>query len=387
MKYSELENVLRPIEKANGLSNAHYVSDVMFELEKQKVLFDNWSGIGFAKDVPKKGDALPVDFLGMPLLVLNGKDGVVRVFQNTCRHRGMILIDEKKNIGGGVIRCAYHSWCYAQTGELVTTPHVGGPGQNTHADIKRSDLGLTEIRSYVWRDVIFVNISGTAPEFTDYAAELIAQWSEFEGQPLFHGGDNSSFQFEANCNWKLPVENYCESYHLPWIHPGLNSYSKLEDHYHIEEPGKYSGQGTYAYRASISETGQKFPDFEGLSNKWDAGAEYIALYPNVLFATHRDHAYALILEPLAKDRTIEHVEIYYATKEAAGPEYAGLRQANSDLWRGVLEEDIFVVEGMQKGRHGVHFDGGKFSPVMDNPTWCFHHWVASQMLDEPLASE
>ena len=387
MQNSDILNVLKPIAAANGLPNAHYVNDDVFQIEKQKVLFDNWSGIGFAKDVPEIGDALPVDFVGMPLLVLHGKDGTVRVFQNTCRHRGMILVEEKKNIGGGVIRCAYHSWCYAQTGALVTTPHVGGPGKNTHAKIKREELGLTEIRSYVWRDVIFVNISGTAPEFTDYAADLIARWGEFEGQPLYHGGAESSFSFAANTNWKLPVENYCESYHLPWIHPGLNSYSKLEDHYHIENMGKYSGQGTMVYRPAISDSGQKFPDFKGLSDKWDAGAEYIALYPNVLFAAHRDHAYALILEPLAKDRTVEHVEIYYATPEAAGPDFADLRKANAKLWYGVLEEDIFVVEGMQKGRLGVHFDGGKFSPVMDSPTYCFHHWVASQLVDETLAAE
>ena len=40
-----------------------------------------------------------------------------------------------------------------------------------------------------------------------------------------------------------------------------------------------------------------------------------------------------------------------------------------------------MVEGMQRGRHGVAFDGGKFSPVMDGPTHCFHKWAASQ-LDE-----
>lgn len=381
-----LSDVLKPVETARGLPNEHYISDEVFQQEKQKVLFDNWSGIGFAKDVPEQGDALPVDFLGMPLLVLHSNDGKIRVYQNTCRHRGMILVEEKKNIKG-VIRCAYHSWCYAHTGELVTTPHVGGPGQNTHENIKRDELGLVEIRSHVWRDVIFVNISGTAPEFTDYAAEAIALWSDFEGQPLYHAGADSGFSFEAKSNWKLPVENYCESYHLPWIHPGLNSYSKLEDHYHIEVAGKFSGQGTTVYRPSISDDGQSFPDFKGLSGKWDAGAEYIALYPNVLFAAHRDHAYALILEPLAKDRTVEHVEIYYASEKAVGPEYGELRRANTALWYGVLEEDIFVVEGMQKGRQGVHFDGGRFSPVMDSPTHCFHHWVATQMVEKPLAGE
>jgi len=385
MPQSGLSNVLNPVETAHGLPNAHYTSQDMYDLEKQHVLFANWSAIGFAKDVAEPGFARPIDFVGIPLLAVRGRDGVLRVFQNTCRHRGMILVDQPKKIGG-VIRCPYHSWCYALDGDLVTTPHVGGPGQNTHDSIERENLGLVEIRSHVWRDIIFVNISGTAPEFTDYAADVIARWSEFEGQTLYHAGDDSSFKFDIRCNWKLGVENYCESYHLPWIHPGLNSYSRLEDHYNIAQPGAFSGQGTLVYRPSISDDGRRFPDFAGLGEKWDAGAEYIALYPNVLLAAHRDHAYALILEPKGPDRTIEHIELYYANADAIGPELADLRRTNTALWRGVLEEDVFVVEGMQQGRHAPYFDGGKFSPVMDGPTHCFHHWVASQMMDQTSAA-
>jgi len=383
MPKADYSNVLKPVATAGGLPNENYISREVYETERQKVLFDNWSAIGFAKDIPEAGDANPIDFLDVPLLAVRDKDETVRVYQNTCRHRGMILVSEKKKIGG-VIRCPYHSWCYALTGELITTPHVGGAGTNTHQDIRRDDLGLTEIQSHVWRDIVFVNISGTAPPFEEFAHDVIERWSEFEDRPLFHGGADSSFSFDVACNWKLAVENYCESYHLPWIHPGLNSYSRLEDHYHIEQTGKFSGQGTEVYRPTISDEGQKFPDFEGLSEKWDVGAEYIALYPNVLLGAHRDHAYAIILEPKANDRTIEHVEIYYATPEAAGPAFAKLRESNTKLWQGVLEEDLFVVEGMQKGRHAVHFDGGKFSPVMDSPTHCFHHWVATQLTDGPV---
>jgi phenylpropionate dioxygenase-like ring-hydroxylating dioxygenase large terminal subunit len=214
----------------------------------------------------------------------------------------------------------------------------------------------------------------------------MARWSEFDDRDFHHAGGDSSFSFDVACNWKLAVENYCESYHLPWIHPGLNSYSRLEDHYHIEEPGKFSGQGTEVYRPTISEEGQKFPDYVGLGDQWEAGAEYIALYPNVLLGAHRDHAFAIILEPKANDHTIEHVEIYYASEDATGPDFADLRAANATLWRGVLEEDLFVVEGMQRGRHAVHFDGGKFSPVMDGPTHCFHHWVATQLSDGAVAT-
>ena len=222
MTVQDLSNVLTPVSTAKGLPNEHYISDAMFETEKERVLFDNWSAIGFAKDVAEPGDAMPVGFLGMPLVVVRGKDDVVRVYQNTCRHRGMILVEEKKKVGG-VIRCPYHSWCYALTGELVATPHVGGPGHNTHAEIKRDELGLIAIRSHIWRDIVFVNISGTAPDFTIYAAEAIKAWGEYEGQKLWHSGEDSSFKFDVACNWKLAVENYCESYHLPWIHPGLTS--------------------------------------------------------------------------------------------------------------------------------------------------------------------
>ncbi len=374
---SELDAVLKPVATANGLPNEHYVDANMFAAERERVFYRNWAALGFGKDVARPGDVKPLDFLGQPLLIVRDRDNQVRVFQNTCRHRGMILVDEPGHLRGA-IRCPYHSWCYDLKGRLITTPHVGGPGVNVHENIEREKLGLVEIRSHVWRDVIFINIDGHAPAFEEYAGSLIERWRNFE-QPMTHGGEASSFKLEVASNWKLAVENYCESYHLPWVHPGLNSYSRLEDHYHIEEPGHYSGQGTLVYRQFEGEGGARFPDFDGLSHKWDTAGEYVALYPNVLFGVHRDHQYAIIIEPTGPDHSIEHVEIYYTGEGATGQAYDAMRRANAELWRGVFVEDVFVVEGMQRGRHAHKFDGGRFSPVMDSPTHCFHHWVASQM--------
>ena len=373
----DLERVLKPVETANGLSNQHYVDPEWFETEKHRLFFDNWAGIGFAKDVPEKGDARPVTFLGQPLVVIRGRDGVLRVFQNICRHRGMILVKEPGRIRGA-IRCPYHSWCYDLDGALKATPHVGGPGHNTHEAIDRDALGLIEVRSHVWRGIVFVNMSGDAPPFEETHAKALQRWQEFE-QPLHHAGADSGFTLDVATNWKLAVENYCESYHLPWVHPGLNSYSRLEDHYHIEEPGAFSGQGTLVYRQLKGDAGETFPDAPGLSDKWDTAAEYIALYPNVLLGVHRDHSFAILLEPVDTTHTVEHVEIYYHTAGAAGPDFAALRKKNAALWKVVFEEDIFVVEGMQQGRAALHFDGGRFSPAMDGPTHMFHNWVATQL--------
>ncbi|MCV6585614.1 MAG: aromatic ring-hydroxylating dioxygenase subunit alpha [Marinibacterium sp.] len=376
-KHDPLAAVLTSVNQANGLPNAHYIDPDTFAEERQSVLFANWSGIGFGKDIPEAGDAKPVEFLGMPLLMVRDSQGEIGVFQNTCRHRGMILVSEPKNIRG-TIRCPYHSWCYGLNGELRAAPHVGGPGQNTHEDMDFSKLSLLRIRSYVWRDVVFVNIDGNAPAFEEVHAELMARWSDFD-QPMYHGGAGASVTLDLASNWKLAVENYCESYHLPWVHPGLNSYSRLEDHYNINELGKYSGQGTYVYRQFEGENGEKLDDFPGLDPKWNEGAEYIVVYPNVLLGVQRDHGFAFILEPISCERTIEHIELYYAKPPQDRPEHEDLRAKNAALWKTVFEEDVFVVEGMQKGRHGILFDGGRFSPAMDGPTHCFHHWVASQI--------
>lgn len=385
MPPSDLSSVLRPVAEARGLPNAHYISNEMFRIERDVLLFDTWAALTVGAQVPEPGDALPVSFLGMPLVAVRGRDGEVRVFQNTCRHRGMILVERKGKVGN-VIRCPYHSWSYALSGELKATPHVGGPGRNTHAEIRRDELGLIELRSHVWRDIVFVNVSGQAPPFEVFAAELVSRWGEFE-KPVHHGGPESSFKFDVACNWKLAVENYCESYHLPWVHPGLNSYSRLEDHYNIEQPGRFSGQGTLVYSPQISVDGRRFTDFEGLSEKWMTGAEYVALYPNLLLGVHRDHSFAIILEPVSMERTIEHVEIYYADREVTGSAFEGMRQRNAEMWKSVFEEDVFVVEGMQKGRHGRYFDGGRFSPEMDGPTHCFHAWVASRVAGDRQAAE
>ena len=370
---TDLASVRRPIEAANGLGNEWYTDDAKFEIEKVAVLKSTWAGLAVAADVPEPGDAIPMSFLGMPLLLIRDKEGEVRVFYNTCRHRGMILVEEPRKIEGA-IRCPYHSWCYATDGRLVTTPHVGGPGQNTHDAMPRNEMGLVEVRSHIWRDVVFVNISGDAPAFEEVHADLLQRWAEVE-KPLYHGGDDSKFQLSVTTNWKLAVENFCEAYHLPWVHPGLNSYSRLEDHYNINEPGQYSGQGTLVYRQIKGEDGTVFPDFDGLSDKWDDGAEYIAVYPNVLLGAQRDHAFAIVLEPQSLDRTVEHIHLYYASDDTD----AALRAKNAEQWKVVFEEDIFVVEGMQRGRHAAGFDGGRFSPAMDGPTHCFHDWVAGRL--------
>ncbi len=378
-KRHQLQGCTNPIHKAHGVPNEYYIRSECFEMEGEHLFNKGWFAVGFVKDLPQLGSAVPVNYFNNPLLIVRSKqDEKIRVFQNVCRHRGMILIEEP-TVLKGAIRCPYHSWCYKQTGEVVATPHIGGPGYNYHSGINKSELSLLEVRSHIWRDVIFVNPDGMAPPFEEVHQPLLDRWSVFE-QPIYSDMSDSSFKLEVNGNWKLAVENYLESYHLPWVHPGLNSYSKLEDHENIVEYGHYAGQISYKYIPQYA-TGKQFTNFKNLGPEWDTKGEYIVLFPNLILGVQKDHIFNLIIEPLAPNKIREHIELYYSDPFLLADEYKETRQENAKLWKTVFEEDIFVVEGMQKGRYAKGFDGGRFSPVMDEPTHVFHDWYARKILN------
>ncbi|MGU9962157.1 MAG: aromatic ring-hydroxylating oxygenase subunit alpha [Candidatus Puniceispirillales bacterium WSBS_2018_MAG_OTU23] len=374
-----IQDTLKPITTAKGLPSHLYIDDSASAAERERVFFNNWTALTNAKNIPDAGSVMPVDLLEMPLFALRGHDGTVKVFQNVCRHRGMRLVDAAGKVKGP-ITCPYHAWAYDLDGKLKSTPHVGGANIHHHDNINPEEMGLLEVRSHVWRDVIFVNINENCAPFEDVHQELITRWGEFE-QPIFHGGDDSSFRLTLNSNWKLAVDNYCESYHLPFVHPGLNSYSRLEDHYNIIGEGAFAGQGTLVYNPSFTQDAHSFPNFKNLSSKWDKAAEYVALFPNLLLGIHRDHAYSIVIEPKAHGQMVEHVEIYYPTEACLGDDYKDLRTKNTSLWKSIFEEDIGVVEGMYEGRKAHGYDGGKFSPIMEGATHKFHYWIAEQMLD------
>ncbi len=379
----KLDRVNKPIHKANGLPNELYVDQNYLIFERKQLFENKWVVVGVGSSLPKVGDAKPFDLLGIPLIILRDNNNEIRVFHNVCSHRGYKLLNKPCKLKN-VIRCPYHSWSYNLSGNLVATPHLGGMNKHQVKGFNKSNSNLKEVRSYVWLDMIFINISGKAESFETYIKPLKKRWEKFwpeEDQKLIkYSKDYSYFLLKAKCNWKFAIENYCESYHLPWVHPGLNSYSKIDDHYHIQGlPNRFAGQGTMVYNPKFKGT-KKFPCFPSWPKSKEKIAEYIALFPNVMLGIHKDHYYAYWLEPISLSFTLEHMEIYYVGEKAANSkEFKSLRRQNYKLWHSIQSEDLNIIEGMQEGRNSPSYNGGNFSPVMDNPTHHFHKWVVENV--------
>ena len=380
---NKIEVVKNPIEKAHGLPNECYLNNDYLEFEKEKIFKNNWTMIGVASSVPNPGDAKPFNLLGIPILIVRNKENEVKVFHNVCSHRGFKLVDRECKLKN-VIRCPYHSWSYDFNGKLTVTPHIGGLGNHEVEGFDKNKSNLKEIKSNIWMDLIFININSNAKPFEDFIKPLEDRWSKFiskKDQKLIrHSTDNGYFNMTVNSNWKFAIENYCESYHLPWIHPELNKVSNISDHYHIEDENlNFSGQGSNKYSQQF-DGNIKFKCFPNWPTELYEKSEYVSLYPNVMLGIHIDHFYAFWLEPISNNQTKEHFELYYIGDESASSdEFRGIREKNFAFWQEVMNEDVTAIEGMQKGRSSPAYNGGNFSPVMDTPTLMFHKWVATNL--------
>ena len=380
----KLDVVNNSIEKAHGLPNECYTSKDYTLIERKKLFEDKWIVAGVASSIPEIGDVKPIDILGMPILILRNKQNEIKVFHNVCSHRGVKLVSKSGKINS-LIRCPYHSWSYSLDGELMATPHIGGMNKHSAEGFDKSKSNLKEIRSYIWLDLIMININQNEMSFEEYIKPLSDRWEKFwpikDRELIHHSNDFGYFKLNAKCNWKFAIENYCESYHLPWVHPGLNSYSKIEDHYHIQGlPNRFAGQGTVVYNPQFKGK-EKLPSFPNWPKDKENIAEYVALFPNVMLGIHKDHYYAYWIEPISHEFTLEHMELYYVGEQAAqANKFKSLRKQNHKQWEDIQKEDVDIIQGMQTGRNSPSYNGGNFSPVMDNPTHHFHKWVAQNLI-------
>ena len=381
---NKIEAVNKPIDKAHGLPNECYTSKKYLMIERERVFQDKWIGIGIGSSVPNPGDALPYNLLGIPLIILRDKESKIRVFHNVCSHRGYKLLDKPCSLKN-LLRCPYHSWSYNLEGKLVATPHIGGLNIHESEKFEKSKSNLKEVRSKIWMDIIFININNNEIEFNEYVKPLEDRWSKFiskkDQDSLIYSRDHGYFSLDVKSNWKFAIENYCESYHLPWIHPELNKVSNISNHYHIQGlPNRFAGQGSNKYEQPLK--GNKtFANFSNWPKEFSKNSEYIALFPNVMIGLHIDHFYVFWLEPISVNETKEHLAMYYVGEESAnGKKFESMRKENARFWKDVMSEDIKAIEGMQEGRNSPAYNGGNFSPVMDNPTHQFHKWVAGNLI-------
>jgi choline monooxygenase len=363
-------SVNRPIESAIGLPKTCYTDPAHFQLEQKRVLGSNWIGIALDSDAAQAGDVYPITAAGQALIVVRDRDQQIRVFHNVCRHRGAQLVDSPCNNRRNLV-CPYHAWSYGLDGKLVNTPHFSGVNQHSHTDFEEGSQDLAEVRSGVWHHIVFVNLSGDAQSLQEYTRILDERWAAFDLDDVYHGGSDV---FEIRANWKLVLENFVESYHLPMVHPELARYSPLQDHELVVQDNVL-GQLSLNYQPS--DEGKGLPHFADLPEDKATTGEYLLLFPTLMLSVTPDHFRITFINPISPQLTHQRWEFFFVGKQSQEQRHAAARAAVVQRVHSVTSEDLDILQKMQAGRNSEGFDGGRFSPYHETTTHHFQKLVAA----------
>ncbi len=366
-----------PIEEVRGLPNEAFTTDAFAELERKRLFPRAWTFAGRTGDIPEPGDVRPVEVADHPLILARGKDKQIRVFQNVCLHRGARLVTEALR-GTATLTCPYHSWSYKLDGTLKARPHYHGPDKHDRGKSRDNDRAcLFGVRSTTWHDWVFVNLDGKAPPFDEYIAPVAAHF-ELWDMTQFRFAHHDAFEFQ--CNWKLAIENFCDTYHVFKVHPELDRAYTLKDRttaypagIHVLMLNTLAGPSR---GLTLDPEGPAPPSLAGLAEDLMATQPSCNLFPNVTIVISAGNLQFVMFEPVAANRCIMHMWYYFVGDAAKAPEHEQSRDLVYAEWAALNAEDEDVCRRMQQGRSCEGYDGGRLAPFWDEGTVNFHKQVA-----------
>jgi len=344
---------------------ANFYFDPAFEApEKEKVFARTWQIVGHERQLPSPGSFFTTDLVGEPLLIVRNTagEGEIKGFYNVCKHRAGPPAQgcgERK-----VFRCGYHGWTYSLDGELLNAPECEGL-----QDFRKSDFGLTPVRTERWAGLIFVNLD---PQ----AAPLLASLGDLPQQAARFGLDRMRLHerrvYEMECNWKTYIDNYLEGYHLPSVHPSLNR----ELDY-----GSYTTQLFAGYSVQSSPIrgpeNEKTVERRYSQAKGDDVAEYYWIFPNWMLNCYPDNVSVNIVLPVPErsERSIAIFEWYFPAS-VLGTDAPRQTVRFSDE---IQVEDVCICETVQKNLRSRSYSRGRYSVKQEKGVHHFHALYAGAM--------
>lgn len=189
------------------------VAQEVLDAEREKIFDKSWLYLGHETELKKPNDFKTRTVGGRPLIFARDAKGQVRVWVNSCPHRGATLCRESAG-NARFLTCFYHGWSFSTGGGLVSIP-----GEDAYSpQFDRPNLAApARVDSY--RGFVFVSFDPDIVDLREYLAgaaeylDLVADQSE-DGMVVIDG----SHQYSMKANWKLLVENSIDGYHAVSTH-------------------------------------------------------------------------------------------------------------------------------------------------------------------------
>ncbi|MEL6254179.1 MAG: aromatic ring-hydroxylating dioxygenase subunit alpha [Bacteroidota bacterium] len=314
-----------------------YVSKERLAKEKE-IIFKNYPiVVGAAAKLKDPGDYFLHDDTGMPIMVMKGKDGVVRAFLNMCRHRGVRLLEEEEGRVKATIVCPYHAWSYDNQGCLRKVFHPQG-----FDAVSKDSHSLIELDCWIRLGMVFVVPNPELKGKFDIDAYLAEVYSITEG---FDFGEMIPYDpktSELACNWKLLVDGGLEGYHFKIAHSKTIGPYFL-DNMTINTTNKLHSSVIFPKRAmkKLQELPQSDWNFRKSANI------LIHLFPNTIILIEPDHLMVVTNFPI-DEKTTRSKSFMAIPKEAETQKEKDYWDLNANIFWTAINEDNEMAELQQK---------------------------------------
>jgi phenylpropionate dioxygenase-like ring-hydroxylating dioxygenase large terminal subunit len=197
--------------RGHRIPGERYTSREFFAREWEGMWTKVWLLLGREAELPNHGDWQMEEVGPEEILMVRQKDGSVKAFYNVCQHRGNPLVSEPKGTIRSRFVCKYHSWAYLPDGTLNFAPDKEDFPEGNPCD----HIRLVEIACETFAGFVWVNMD---PECTSLKTFLGPIWDDWHKREIHTWQRTMANTMWLPCNWKVVLDNFNESYHVPTVH-------------------------------------------------------------------------------------------------------------------------------------------------------------------------
>jgi len=396
---------LRAHVPERALPRDFYNSPDYFEQEMRALWYREWLFVGHECEVAQAGDYLTATVGAYPVLLVRDRDGSLRAFHNTCRHRGSRICAAEHGTAPRLV-CPYHQWSYRLDGTLLAAREMG-------ADFDRAAHGLKPVHCAAVGGYVFICVAAQAPDFDTFVRMA-------EPYLLPHRLRDAKVAFEStiveHANWKLVWENNRECYHCAANHPelcrtfpstptviGLDAAAAnprmaaaWERWQKVGLPSRFelasSGQSRVVRMPLVEEMLSFTLDGKPASRRplsdaitaADVGSLLLFHYPSTWNHILGDHATTFRVLPLSPTETQLTTKWLVHKDAREGVDYDVSRL--TQVWSATNDEDRRVCQENQRGVNSPAYEPAPYSPVHEAGVMQFIAWYRRHLIEQ-LANE
>jgi phenylpropionate dioxygenase-like ring-hydroxylating dioxygenase large terminal subunit len=373
--FESMSSSVRAVGEAQMLPPVCYVDRDFYEFEKDAIFSKEWLCVGRQEWVREPGDYFTSMHMGEPIVVVKGRDKVIRAMSTVCQHRAMLVAEGRGNTRGFV--CPYHHWTYGLDGELR-----GAPAMERTCDFNKRDIRLPQFKVEIWQGFIFINFDLEAAPLAPRLTAVSAVLENYDLAAADTSMDTEETTFPWN--WKVMFENNNDGYHANRLHAGAihdiapSENSVFPDDLPEDTAGYYRFNGTTHPDASFNPTLRALlPVFPKLTTE-DRGRLLFANVPPSLSLIIRSDLIAFIILHANSHHTITARRGWLAAPGAAAePLFEERLAVNLATSAQIAAQDVHVDALIQVGLKSRFAARGRYS-WQETAQREFNNWLVKR---------